>query len=793
MSLFKKLGLRWKILVPLIGLSIIPVAIILGVVSHLSDQQIDKVMQLRLKDVSSAAERMIGNLQAERSNYLQLLAHGTEIENAAWEAVLTGVKDDLGAILPQDRDLFGYNILEVLGKNGKLMYRSTASGEKLPPDTARDDALIRAGLGTKPYAKTEMFAGKLAIVTMAPVKFHRTIDAHLVGITFLDEAFARDLQPGNGAEVAFFDRNGIVSATSDILKGVDLQGVLHGTERKAELGGVSYALFADTIGGPGRGILMALPRTDMLAAQGEIRQALLIILGIMTVVALLFGLTLTSSLVRPLREVVENLQDIAEGEGDLTRTLKVRSEDEVGHLAENFNLFLKRLRLMVRGARSVSSGLGDASEKIRLSSAQVNEGTIRQSKALEESYQAIKGIDEAISGIAESTSALVSSAEESSSATLELGATIEEISAAGGKLYTTIDEVSSSINEMSVAAQQITENVDQLSLSASGTASSITQLDAAIKEIEEKAEKTNQLSEEAAQDAQRGKEAVDETIEGIGSIRETVDQAGSAIRELGNQSQAIGKILTVIDEVADQTSLLALNAAIIAAQAGDQGKGFAVVADEIRELAERTAVSTKEISAIIANLQNGTREAVAAMATGSERVHQEVARSRVAGTALEKIRNSTLNAAEEVRSIVLATQEQSRGSQQITDSINQVTSMLGQIASAIKQQTEGTKQLAMAVEVVKDIADHGKHSAGEQAKGSRQITASMEQIRAMIERIDEGTQAQTARSRQVVEAVASLRAIAENNTGRTGELDQVVEILLRQTAALEKEVGAFKV
>ena len=492
------------------------------------------------------------------------------------------------------------------------------------------------------------------------------------------------------------------------------------------------------------------------------------------------------------RPTEENLKEIAEGEGDLTRTLEVTSHDEVGVLAENFNRFVARLRDMVQRTRAASGDLTVATERLRRSSREVSEGAQQQSQSLEESYRAMQGIEGSVSGIAESTGSLVEAAEESSSATLELGATIEEIANQMEKLFSTVDEVSSSINQMSVSSQEIAENVEILSSSAEVTASSITELDASIKEIEENAEKTNRLSEEAAQDAQKGKEAVDETIQGIGAIREMVDRAGTAIQELGNQSNAIGKILTVIDEVADQTSLLALNAAIIAAQAGEHGRGFAVVADEIRELAERTAVSTREISAIINNLQNGTRDAVKAMAAGSDRVHQEVERSKGAGMALEKIRTSTLKAREQVGGIVRATQEQSRGSRQITNSINQVASMLDQIAAAIKQQTDGTRQLARAAEAMKEIAAQGKLSTGEQAKGSRQINQSMERIRSMIERIDEATREQTLRSRQVVEAVSSIRQIAEATASRTAEMDQVVDILAKQTAVLEEEVGAFK-
>ncbi|OGR32369.1 MAG: hypothetical protein A2091_00485 [Desulfuromonadales bacterium GWD2_61_12] len=496
---------------------------------------------------------------------------------------------------------------------------------------------------------------------------------------------------------------------------------------------------------------------------------------------------------RPLSQVVANLKDIAEGEGDLTRTLEVSNHDEVGEVAETFNRFVARLRDMVQRTRTAATDLVAATERIRSSSRAVSDGARQQRGCLEDSFIALQGINGSVSGIAESTGSLVEAAEESSSATLELGSTIEEIASQMERLFTTIDEVASSIGEMSAASREILENVEVLSSSTEVTASSITELDASIKEIEENAEKTNRFSEEAAQDAQVGKEVVDETIRGIGAVREMVDRAGTAIQELGRQSTAIGKILTVIDEVADQTSLLALNAAIIAAQAGEHGRGFAVVAGEIRQLAERTAVSTREIAAIIGHLQSGTEEAVRAMAAGSDRVHQEAERSKGAGMALEKIRNSTLKAREQVGGIVRATQEQSRGSRQITNSINQVASMLDHISTAIKQQAEGNRQLSYSAEAMKEIAAQGKLSTGEQAKGSRQINQSMERIRSMIERIDAATREQTERSRQVVEAVSNIRRIAEATAVRTAELDQVVDILATQSGILESEVGAFKV
>ena len=790
--MLKSLKLRWKILFGLIGLSVISLVVTLLIVSGLTDRQLDQAMQQRVEEVSNFAAKSIESKQLEIGNYVKLLARNTDLINAVYYTALTGEKTQIEKVVGGIQEIFKLDMVQVLDKNGEVLLRTTAAGNSIPATTGKDHLTIKDGLSGKAANVVTMFDKRLAILSAAPVRLQEEQIGLLLGIDFLDDEFAKEIKGLSGAEIAFYQPDGIVASSNPAMHKLPLAEIVKDGRGEGDIDGQPYTLYTAPLGTDGRGILMAIDNTQMTASRRHVQQILFVILAAVTALATLVGLAISSNITKPLAEIVHNLKEIAEGEGDLTRSLVVRSTDEVGELADSFNRFVARLREMVSRTRTVSVELNLATEKIRVSSGQVNEGAVRQSQALEESFRAMQGIEESVSGIAESTGFLVESAEESSSATLELGATIEEIASQMEKLFSIVDEVSSSINQMSVASQEIAENVEILSSSTEVTASSIIELDASIKEIEENAERTNRFSEEASKDAQQGKEAVDETLEGIGAIREIVDRASGAIQELGNQSSAIGKILTVIDDVADQTSLLALNAAIIAAQAGEHGKGFAVVADEIRELAERTAVSTREIGTIIGNLQNGTREAVKAMQAGSERVHKEVERSKVAGAALDKIRTSTTKATDQVRSIVRATQEQSRGSRQITDSINQVATMLSQIAAAIKQQTDGTKQLSRAAEAMKEIASQGKLSTGEQAKGSRQINTSMEKIRNMIERIDEATREQTQRSRQVVEAVASLRSIAEGNASRTAELDQVVDLLSRQTATLEEEVGAFK-
>ena len=785
--------LRSKILIALVSVGVIPLVLSLWIIGGMVAEELEVQMQARVHGSANFVEQAATSRSAENLMLVQMLAGNPFMINAVYSASLSGDNAQLTSFLG-NMEALPFDQIQVLDHEGQRLYRGFFNGnEEIPATSGIDHPVIEAGRGDGSYARSGMFDGRMAVTAVAPISMYGAPIGHLVGVTYFDINFATRLKALSRMEIAFFDESGVFVSTAPGLAALDLKRALQSADYVAPINGRNHRIFYNAISGKNRGVLMALDVTDFSIAKSHLQQSLLLIAGFVGALSVLVGLLVSAGIVRPLREVVANLREISAGGGDLTCQLKVRSTDEVGELAECFNGFLARQREMVGRIRGVTEDLAKANEKVRYSSREVMEGAVRQSQALEESSKAIEGIDEAASGIAASTGNLVSSVEESSSATLELGATIEEIAAQMEKLFATVDAVSSSINQMSMASQEVAENVGILSSSTEVTVSSMLEMDASIKEIEENAVETSKLASEAAEDAQRGMQTVDETIRGIEAIRQTVDRASDAIMELGNQSSAIGKILTVIDEVADQTSLLALNAAIIAAQAGEHGRGFAVVADEIRELADRSAVSTREIGTIIANLQEGTQEAVVAMKAGSEQVYEEVKRSKASSIALEKIRNSTLKAMQQVNGIVRATEEQSHGSRLVTDSMNQVATMLEQIASAVNQQTSGARQLAVGAESMRDIAAHGKQSTSEQTKGSRQINQSMEQIRSMISVIDGATRELTRRSRDVVFAVGSVHKVAENNANRTTELDHVVETLARLTSALKEEVGVYKI
>jgi methyl-accepting chemotaxis protein len=534
-------------------------------------------------------------------------------------------------------------------------------------------------------------------------------------------------------------------------------------------------------------------RDTMEGAISRMRQMNVIAPALIILITTIGGIIMTRSVSRPLRKTVDKLNEIAQGEGDLTQEIPIRSGDEVGQLAKGFNKFMERQREMVTRLRHVSNDLVSASNQIRGAANNVSSGATEQTAALKTSEQSLKDVLKDAQGIAESTHNLVDSSRQCTSATLELGATIEEIAEQMENLFNTVDVVSTSTQEMSASSNQIDENVQALVVMSQQTTQAVNTLNDRTTKIEESAITTGELSAQAAEDAGRGLAAVETSLEGINKMSEVINKAGIVIRDLSDQSGSIDQILTVIDDVADQTSLLALNATIIAAQAGERGKAFGVVADEIRDLATRTATSTKEIAKIIKGLQDTAAEAVDVVESGRQRADKEVARAQDAGQALGKIRQSTEDARWHMVGIVESTKEQVSDSQQINTSSQEISNMLAQTAVALQQLSTGIKQTAKSSEDMREIAGRVKSSTEEQAAGSKHIAENMETIREMITRIDEATRDQTVRTEETVTSVTNIHRIAESTVNKSDEMENIVSLLKQQTDTLDEEMGAFKV
>jgi methyl-accepting chemotaxis protein len=264
-------------------------------------------------------------------------------------------------------------------------------------------------------------------------------------------------------------------------------------------------------------------------------------------------------------------------------------------------------------------------------------------------------------------------------------------------IASTAVHVASASEELSSTAAQQAQGAETQKDQTSQVATAMQEMASTVMQVSENSNRAATSSKQAADTARQGGAIVDETLTKMRIISESVRSTAKKVEELGKSSDQIGRIIGVIDDIADQTNLLALNAAIEAARAGEQGRGFAVVADEVRKLAERTTTATKEIAQMIRTVQDETRTAVAAMEEGTRQVEEGLTTTSQAGDSLKQIIHMSEQVGEMVTHIAAAAAQQSSATEEINGSMEQ-------IAQLVKESAEGAQQSAKACQDLSGLA-----------------------------------------------------------------------------------------
>ena len=283
---------------------------------------------------------------------------------------------------------------------------------------------------------------------------------------------------------------------------------------------------------------------------------------------------------------------------------------------------------------------------------------------------------------------------------------------AAGSLEGVVEVATSASEQLSAQIEQSSRGAGEQSHRVSETATAMEEMNATVLEVAKNASQAAETSEGARKKAQEGATIVGQVVKGIGEVQRQALDLKEDMATLGKQAEGIGQIMNVISDIADQTNLLALNAAIEAARAGEAGRGFAVVADEVRKLAEKTMSATKEVGDAIRGIQDGTRKNMNNVDQSAKTIEEATSLANKSGETLNEIVGLVDQASDQVRSIATASEEQSAASEEINRSIEQVATISSETAEAMGQAAQAVSELANQVQVLQKLINEMKAEGG---------------------------------------------------------------------------------
>ena len=469
-------------------------------------------------------------------------------------------------------------------------------------------------------------------------------------------------------------------------------------------------------------------------------RTIIFIIGGMILGTLAFLLTffkIIPQLIKPIHRFKELLNQFSLG--DFQNRMDIKSNDEFGQMSAMLNKLRDSQLEKIEAAERIANGdlqfkvnclsdndvLSKSFEKmidnlnklvleikfLTTASVKGNSRARGNTKGFEGGYNDIvKGINETLDAIYDPINEAIAALETIASGdlTIKISKTYsgdhekikDSINNVTQSLGKTLNEVSLAAVAAASAANQISSSTEEMAAGANEQSSQTTEVAGAVEEMTKTILETTKNTTRAAEASKNaggvaieGGKVVEETIKGMIRISDVVRQSSETVQALGRSSNEIGEIVQVINDIADQTNLLALNAAIEAARAGEQGRGFAVVADEVRKLAERTSKATQEIAGMIKQIQKDTEGAVKSMKLGTDEVDNGKLLAEKAGQSLKEIIAGAENVADIVTQVAAASEQQSRTSEQITQNIELISNVTQQNATGVRQIAHAAEEL----------------------------------------------------------------------------------------------------